>query len=132
MVKPIQDPEEAAKRLMQEAYQRGSADNITTVVVRFLEAQVGTSVSGSAQIYLYQNFQICPIQIDEQKNPEDNFSVFLSMEHQFCQTQVLCLYIPKWFLTVKVEFPAGMFSIVVGVYLLRHLFQKVSCLLGCC
>lgn len=48
MVKPIQDPEEAAKRLMQEAYQRGSADNITTVVVRFLEAQVGTSVSGSA------------------------------------------------------------------------------------
>lgn len=48
MVKPIQDPEEAAKRLMQEAYQRGSADNITTVVVRFLEAEVGTSLSGSA------------------------------------------------------------------------------------
>ncbi|GFZ08259.1 HOPW1-1-interacting 2 [Actinidia rufa] len=42
MVKPIQDPEEAAKRLMQEAYQRGSADNITTVVVRFLTNQ-GTS-----------------------------------------------------------------------------------------
>lgn len=36
MVKPIQDSEEAAKRLMQEAYQRGSADNITCVVVRFL------------------------------------------------------------------------------------------------
>lgn len=80
MVKPIQDPEEAAKRLMQEAYQRGSADNITTVVVRFLEAQVGTSLSGSAQIYLYQNFQICSIQIDEPKNPEDKFSVFLSKE----------------------------------------------------
>lgn len=39
MTKPIQDPEEAAKRLMQEAYQRGSADNITCVVVRFLENQ---------------------------------------------------------------------------------------------
>jgi len=36
MVKPIQDSEEAAKRLMQEAYQRGSADNITCVVVRFM------------------------------------------------------------------------------------------------
>lgn len=39
MTKPIQDPEEAAKRLMQEAYQRGSADNITCVVVRFLANQ---------------------------------------------------------------------------------------------
>ncbi|KAJ4958132.1 hypothetical protein NE237_025243 [Protea cynaroides] len=36
MIKSIDDPEEAAKRLMQEAYQRGSADNITCVVVRFL------------------------------------------------------------------------------------------------
>lgn len=36
MTKPIQDPEEAAKRLMQEAHQRGSGDNITIVVVRFL------------------------------------------------------------------------------------------------
>lgn len=48
MVKPIQDPEEAAKRLMQEAYQRGSADNITIVVVRFLDNQVGSSFSSSA------------------------------------------------------------------------------------
>ncbi|XP_020572364.1 probable protein phosphatase 2C 59 isoform X2 [Phalaenopsis equestris] len=39
MVQPIDDPEEAAKRLMQEAYQRGSADNITCVVVRFLTSQ---------------------------------------------------------------------------------------------
>lgn len=36
MIKPIEDPEQAAKRLMQEAYQRGSADNITCIVVRFL------------------------------------------------------------------------------------------------
>ncbi|KAH7671712.1 protein phosphatase 1L protein [Dioscorea alata] len=36
MVKPIEDPEQAARTLMQEAYQRGSADNITCVVVRFL------------------------------------------------------------------------------------------------
>ncbi|XP_057432941.1 probable protein phosphatase 2C 59 [Lotus japonicus] len=35
MIKPIEDAEEAAKRLMQEAYHRGSADNITCVVVRF-------------------------------------------------------------------------------------------------
>lgn len=48
MVKPIQDPEEAAKRLMQEAYQRGSADNITIVVVRFLGNQEGSSRGVSA------------------------------------------------------------------------------------
>ncbi|XP_074298984.1 putative protein phosphatase 2C 59 [Silene latifolia] len=36
MVKPMEDAEEAAKKLMQEAYQRGSADNITCVVVRIL------------------------------------------------------------------------------------------------
>ncbi|XP_074293030.1 putative protein phosphatase 2C 59 [Silene latifolia] len=36
MVKPMEDAEEAAKKLMQEAYQRGSADNITCVVVCFL------------------------------------------------------------------------------------------------
>ncbi|KAK1417674.1 hypothetical protein QVD17_26808 [Tagetes erecta] len=37
MVKPIQCPEDAAKTLMQEASKRGSADNITVVVVRFLK-----------------------------------------------------------------------------------------------
>ncbi|KAL5974080.1 putative protein phosphatase 2C 59 [Asimina triloba] len=36
MIKSIEDPELAARRLMQEAIQRGSADNITCVVVRFL------------------------------------------------------------------------------------------------
>ncbi|XP_051119347.1 probable protein phosphatase 2C 59 isoform X2 [Andrographis paniculata] len=39
MTKPIQNPEEAAKRLLQEANQRGSADNITIVIVRFLANQ---------------------------------------------------------------------------------------------
>ncbi|RVW70868.1 putative protein phosphatase 2C 59 [Vitis vinifera] len=48
MIKPIPDPEEAAKRLMQEAYQRGSADNITCVVVRFLANQGGSSLSSPA------------------------------------------------------------------------------------
>ncbi|OMO61523.1 phosphatase 2C (PP2C)-like protein [Corchorus capsularis] len=48
MIKQIQDPEQAAKRLMQEAYQRGSADNITCVVVRFLANQGGSSHSVSA------------------------------------------------------------------------------------
>ncbi|KAI3900826.1 hypothetical protein MKW92_038405 [Papaver armeniacum] len=40
MTKPIEDPEQAARRLMQEAYQRGSADNITCVVVRFLDTAI--------------------------------------------------------------------------------------------
>ncbi|OWM76437.1 hypothetical protein CDL15_Pgr024645 [Punica granatum] len=48
MIKPIQDPEEAAKQLLQEAYQRGSADNITCVVVRFLGNQSGSSHSNPA------------------------------------------------------------------------------------
>nr|CAD1824788.1 unnamed protein product [Ananas comosus var. bracteatus] len=39
IVRPIEDPEQAAKKLLQEAYQRGSADNITCVVVRFLSGQ---------------------------------------------------------------------------------------------
>ncbi|KAE8658919.1 40S ribosomal protein S16 [Hibiscus syriacus] len=43
MIKPIQDPEQAAKRLMQEACERGSADNITCVVVRFLFDQSSTN-----------------------------------------------------------------------------------------
>ncbi|KAK4800811.1 hypothetical protein SAY86_021298 [Trapa natans] len=43
MVKPIEDSEEAAKLLLQEACQRGSADNITCVVVRFLSDQAATS-----------------------------------------------------------------------------------------
>ncbi|RWR75265.1 Protein phosphatase 2C PP2C-like domain-containing protein [Cinnamomum micranthum f. kanehirae] len=40
LVKSIDNPEQAAKKLMQEASQRGSADNITCVVVRFLEGQM--------------------------------------------------------------------------------------------
>ncbi|XP_030448857.1 probable protein phosphatase 2C 59 [Syzygium oleosum] len=47
MIKPIEDAEAAAKRLMQEAYQRGSADNITCVVVRFLANQGCSSQSSS-------------------------------------------------------------------------------------
>ncbi|KAG7037666.1 putative protein phosphatase 2C 59 [Cucurbita argyrosperma subsp. argyrosperma] len=47
MTKPIPDPEEAAKRLMLEAYQRGSADNITCVVVRFLANQGSPSLATS-------------------------------------------------------------------------------------
>ncbi|WOK94380.1 putative protein phosphatase 2C 59 [Canna indica] len=43
MIQPIEDPEQAAKRLLQEACQRGSADNITCVVVRFLAGQGSTA-----------------------------------------------------------------------------------------
>ncbi|GJN39234.1 hypothetical protein PR202_gb28339 [Eleusine coracana subsp. coracana] len=41
MVRPIIDSEQAAKKLLQEASQRGSADNITCVVVRFLDQDNG-------------------------------------------------------------------------------------------
>jgi protein phosphatase 1L len=44
MVKAIEDAEEAAKRLMQEAYERGSGD-ITVVVVRFLTAATSSPSS---------------------------------------------------------------------------------------
>lgn len=47
MIKPIEDAEEAAKKLMQEASHRGSADNITCVVVRFLMNQATSSLSSS-------------------------------------------------------------------------------------
>ncbi|RAL47937.1 hypothetical protein DM860_015724 [Cuscuta australis] len=45
MVKPIKEPEEGAKRLMQEAYERGSSDNITIVIVRFLANDLSSSSS---------------------------------------------------------------------------------------
>ncbi|CAK9225434.1 unnamed protein product [Sphagnum troendelagicum] len=35
MVGPVPDPQDAAKMLTEEAYRRGSADNITCVIVRF-------------------------------------------------------------------------------------------------
>ncbi|URE36493.1 protein phosphatase 2C 59 [Musa troglodytarum] len=43
MIQSIEDPEQAAKRLLHEAYQRGSADNITCVVVRFLVGHGNTT-----------------------------------------------------------------------------------------
>lgn len=54
MVQSIVEPEQAARKLMQEAYQRGSADNITCIVVRFLgddansAAELQASVGNSA------------------------------------------------------------------------------------
>ncbi|KAL2236137.1 UNVERIFIED_CONTAM: putative protein phosphatase 2C 59, partial [Sesamum indicum] len=43
MIKPIPEPEEAARRLLQEAHERGSADNITVVVVRFVTEEEESS-----------------------------------------------------------------------------------------
>ncbi|XP_066329377.1 probable protein phosphatase 2C 45 [Miscanthus floridulus] len=43
MVKPIQDPQEAANKLLEEASRRGSSDNITVVIVSFLD---GTTTTG--------------------------------------------------------------------------------------
>ncbi|KAI4376215.1 hypothetical protein MLD38_014002 [Melastoma candidum] len=47
LIKTIDDPEVAAKRLLEEASRRGSADNITCVVVRFL-ADLGAAASGNS------------------------------------------------------------------------------------
>ncbi|CAL0327163.1 unnamed protein product [Lupinus luteus] len=49
MVKPIEDAAEAAKTLLIEASKRGSADNITCVVVRFLMNQCTSSHSSLNQ-----------------------------------------------------------------------------------
>jgi protein phosphatase 1L len=50
MVKPIEDPEQAAKRLLQEASVRGSADNITVVIVRFLDGTTTTGAGPSEEV----------------------------------------------------------------------------------
>ncbi|XP_020987480.1 probable protein phosphatase 2C 59 [Arachis duranensis] len=47
IIKKIDYAEEAAKKLMQEAYQRGSSDNITCVVVRFLTNKGAASSTSS-------------------------------------------------------------------------------------
>lgn len=46
MVKPIQSPQEAADKLLEEACKRGSSDNITVVIVRFLD---GTTTEKSGE-----------------------------------------------------------------------------------
>ncbi|XP_010548568.1 PREDICTED: probable protein phosphatase 2C 59 isoform X2 [Tarenaya hassleriana] len=48
MIKEIEEAEEGAKKLMKEAYERGSADNITCVVVRFSSGGGGGSTSSSS------------------------------------------------------------------------------------
>ncbi|XP_078175417.1 putative protein phosphatase 2C 59 [Carex rostrata] len=45
MVRPIEDPEQAAQRLLQEASKRGSADNTTVVIVRFSNSPHGSNGS---------------------------------------------------------------------------------------
>ncbi|VAI55401.1 unnamed protein product [Triticum turgidum subsp. durum] len=47
--KPIEDPEQAAKGLLQEASQRGSADNITVVIVRFLDGTTTSAGDGPSE-----------------------------------------------------------------------------------
>lgn len=44
MIQSIEDPEQAARRLLQEACQRGSADNITCIVVHFSAGENNTTV----------------------------------------------------------------------------------------
>lgn len=50
MVKEVEDPEDSAKKLVGEAIKRGSADNITCVVVRFLENKTASSSHVSSSL----------------------------------------------------------------------------------
>ncbi|CAH8385607.1 unnamed protein product [Eruca vesicaria subsp. sativa] len=43
VVKEVEEPEESTKKLVGEAIKRGSSDNITCVVVRFLESKTGNT-----------------------------------------------------------------------------------------
>ncbi|XP_010491752.1 PREDICTED: probable protein phosphatase 2C 69 [Camelina sativa] len=43
MAKEVEDPEDSAKKLVREALKKGSADNITCVVVQFLENKTASS-----------------------------------------------------------------------------------------
>ncbi|CAA7023259.1 unnamed protein product [Microthlaspi erraticum] len=47
VVKEVEEPEESAKKLVGEAIRRGSADNITCVVVRFLESNKASDISST-------------------------------------------------------------------------------------
>ncbi|CAL9117692.1 protein phosphatase 2C 59 [Musa troglodytarum] len=44
MIQSMEDPEQAARRLLQEACHRGSADNITCIVVQFSAGENNTTV----------------------------------------------------------------------------------------
>ncbi|CAD5332619.1 unnamed protein product [Arabidopsis thaliana] len=48
VVKEVEDPEESTKKLVGEAIKRGSADNITCVVVRFLESKSANNNGSSS------------------------------------------------------------------------------------
>ena len=48
MVKEVEDPEDSAKKLVAEAIKRGSKDNITCVIVRFLDTASSSHVSSSS------------------------------------------------------------------------------------
>ncbi|XP_010493741.1 PREDICTED: probable protein phosphatase 2C 71 [Camelina sativa] len=48
VVKEVEDPEESSKKLVGEAIKRGSADNITCVVVRFLESKTANNNGSSS------------------------------------------------------------------------------------
>ncbi|KAK8968645.1 putative protein phosphatase 2C 59 [Platanthera guangdongensis] len=50
LVKPIDDPELAAKKLLQEASLKGSADNITCIIVRFLGCRNEESINQSQEL----------------------------------------------------------------------------------
>ncbi|CAN7068704.1 unnamed protein product [Brassica rapa subsp. trilocularis] len=48
MVKEVEDPEDSAKKLVAEAIKRGSKDNITCVIVRFLDTASSSHVRSSS------------------------------------------------------------------------------------
>ncbi|KAK8499386.1 hypothetical protein V6N12_037024 [Hibiscus sabdariffa] len=77
IVKPIQDPAQAAKQLTQEASQRGSADNITCVVVRFLVKQGGSSRNPSANqgVSVIQGSSPCSVSAIQGGSPRSPHNV---------------------------------------------------------
>ncbi|KAJ3696244.1 hypothetical protein LUZ60_001621 [Juncus effusus] len=75
MVKPIEDAEQAAKTLLQEASQRGSADNITVIIVRFLDASLSPSPSLSASPPVVAVVPTPPAVIEKDENAINEMNV---------------------------------------------------------
>ena len=71
MVKDVEDPEESAKKLVGEAIKRGSADNITCVIVRFLETASSSHPSSSSSNEANLMPQVGELKISSSESKQD-------------------------------------------------------------
>ncbi|WZY74671.1 hypothetical protein YC2023_021055 [Brassica napus] len=71
MVKEVEDPEESAKKLVGEAIKRGSADNITCVIVRFLETASSSHPSSSSSNEANLMPQVGELKISSSESKQD-------------------------------------------------------------